>query len=372
MDLDWTPEQEVLRETLRQLLAEHCPPAQVRAMEDDPHGIPSELWKQLVELGVAGLRVPEAHGGAGLGSLDAAIVSEELGRALAPVPWLASSVLSVAALRAAGSDAQQSEWLPRIASGEAILTPAWLEPGGGYAPRGIETRFTADQKLTGAKQHVPFARAAAQLLVLARSDAAPAAIDLVLVPPDAAGVRLEQQRSLASDAQYLVRFEGVTPAREARLGAPGSGWTHWETAMLEGAIQAGALAVGGAERALELTVQYARDRVQFGKPLGAFQSIAHYLADAQTRLDGARTLVLEAAWAHASGQPCARLAPMAKLFACRTFRDLTAMAQQVFGGVGFTVEYDVQLYFRRAKQLQLSWWDERALEERIAAAVLDD
>src|SRR5207249_12079057 len=123
-------------------------------------------------------------------------------------------------------------------------------------------------------------------------------------------------------------------------------------------------------RTLEFTIDYALTRHQFGKPLGAFQAIAHYLADAVTAVDGAETLVWEAAWARDAGRSTARLAPMAKLFACDTFRDVTAMAQQVFGGVGFTVEYDIQLYFRRAKALQVSWWNDRYLEELVAADVL--
>jgi len=141
--------------------------------------------------------------------------------------------------------------------------------------------------------------------------------------------------------------------------------------MLDGVIMLAAQAVGGARYALDITVQYAKDREQFDKPLGAFQAIAHYLADAVTAVDGAETLVYEAAWARANSRPVDGLAPMAKLFACKTFRDVTAMAQQVFGGVGFTVEYDIQLYFRRAKVQQISWWDDRALEELIATNVLD-
>ena len=141
--------------------------------------------------------------------------------------------------------------------------------------------------------------------------------------------------------------------------------------MHEAIVLVAAQAVGGARHALDITVQYAKDRHQFGKPLGAFQSLAHYLADAVTNLDGAEVLVHEAAWARAEGRSVAKLAPMAKLYACRTFRDLTATAQQIFGGIGFTVEFDIQLYFRRAKQLQLSWWDSRYLEELVAAAVLD-
>ena len=146
----------------------------------------------------------------------------------------------------------------------------------------------------------------------------------------------------------------------------------FERVMHDGIVLLAAWAMGGAERALEITVEYAKERVQFDKPLGAFQAISHYLADAATAVDGGKTLVYEAAWARAAGKRIDRLAPMAKLFACQTYRDVTAMAQQVWGGVGFTLEYDIQLYFRRAKQLQVSWWDARFLTELVAASVLDD
>ena len=190
----------------------------------------------------------------------------------------------------------------------------------------------------------------------------------VLVDPKADGVTLTQQFAVASDTQYRVDFDGA--AGEV-VGTLADGWPVWQELMYDGLILLAAQAVGGARYALDITVQYAKDRHQFDKPLGAFQAIAHYLADAVTAVDGAETLVYEAAWARDSGKSVTRLAPMAKLFACQTFRDVTAMAQQVFGGVGFTVEYDIQLYFRRAKQLQLSWWNDRYLEELIAADVLD-
>ena len=135
-------------------------------------------------------------------------------------------------------------------------------------------------------------------------------------------------------------------------------------------LLAAAQAVGGASYAMEITVEYAKARQQFNKALAEFQAISHYLADARTTLDGARLLVYEAAWAHSTRRSTEQLAPMAKLFACQTYRDITAMCQQVFGGIGFTVEYDIQLYFRRAKQLQLSWWDQATCEDRIADAVL--
>ena len=177
--------------------------------------------------------------------------------------------------------------------------------------------------------------------------------------------------TVASDAQYRVDFTDVRVPADAMVGASGGGWTAWDTVMHDGFILLAAQAVGGARYALDITVQYAKDRHQFDKPLGAFQALAHYLADAVTAVDGAETLVHEAGWARANGRAISRLAPMAKLFACRTFRDVTATAQQIFGGIGFTVDFDIQLYFRRAKQLELSWWDTRYLEELVAADVLD-
>jgi alkylation response protein AidB-like acyl-CoA dehydrogenase len=218
---------------------------------------------------------------------------------------------------------------------------------------------------------VAFAAAASRLVVLARTGDRPGDIDLFLVDPAAEGVTLTQQMTIGSDAQYRVDLAGVRLSAADRIGEAGSGWSTWDMVMHDGVILAAAQAVGGSQYALEITVQYAKDRHQFDKPLGAFQALSHYLADAATAVDGAEALVHEAAWARSEGRDVAKLAPMAKLFACQTYRDVTATAQQIFGGIGFTVEFDIQLYFRRAKQLQVSWWDSRALEERVAAAVLD-
>jgi alkylation response protein AidB-like acyl-CoA dehydrogenase len=330
-------------------------------MEDDPHGFPPELWKQLADLDLVGLLLPEEHGGSGMSLVEGVVLYEELGRALAPVPHFVSSVLSGGLLAALGA----GEWLPRLATGEAILTPAWLEPEGGFGPEGIRTTATPDGDgfvLDGAKRHVLFAQAATRLVVFARTGDD---IGFFLVDPQAPGVTLTQQFSVASDTQFRVDLAGV---RAEKLG---SGWAAWDTVRDDALILLAAWAVGAAGYAQEITVQYAKDREQFDKPLGAFQAIAHYLADRQTELDGARTLVHEAAWARSTGRSVTRLAPMAKLFGCQMFRELTATAQQIFGGVGFTLEYDIQLYFRRAKALQVGLWNDRYLEELIAADVLD-
>jgi alkylation response protein AidB-like acyl-CoA dehydrogenase len=225
--------------------------------------------------------------------------------------------------------------------------------------------------LDGVKWHVPYASAATAFVVAARTGTGERDVDLFLVDTAAPGLAMNQQLTIGSDTQYEVALTGVRVPATARVGAAGTGWDTWNRTLLDGIVLLAAQAVGGARYALDITVQYAKDREQFGKPLGAFQAIAHYLSDAVTAVDGAETLVYEAAWAHAEGRSIERLAPMAKLFAGRTFRDVTAMAQQVFGGVGFTVEYDIQLFFRRAKQLQISWWDDRRLEELIASTILD-
>jgi alkylation response protein AidB-like acyl-CoA dehydrogenase len=374
LDLDFSPEQELLRETTRDVLERHCPLSVVRQFEDDPVGYPTELWSQLAKLDLIGLLLPESCGGSAMSLIEGVALYEEFGRALAPTPHFVSAVVSGWALARAGSQAQRGAWLPKVATGEAIITPAWIEPDGGFSALGVTTSASEGPGgivLNGLKRHVVFAKAADQLLVLARSGPGATDVDLFLVDPQAPGVGLTQQFSIGSDTQYEVTLTDVVVDETARLGSAGTGWATWEDVMRDAVVLLGAQAVGGARYALEITVQYAKDRQQFDKPLGAFQALAHYLADAVTTVDGAEQLVHEAAWAGANGRETNQLAPMAKLYACRTFRDVTAMAQQVFGGIGFTVEFDIQLYFRRAKQLQVSWWDNRALEERIAAAILD-
>ena len=377
LDLDFTAEQDMLRDMVRGLCGELSPLQRVRELEDDPDGIAHELWQRFGELGLCSLMVPEESGGSGMSLIDGIVVYTELGRSLAPLPHFVSCVLAAGAVTEAATPAQQDEWLAPIASGESIATVAWLEPSGGYKPRGVQlsARPNGDgHLLDGTKSHVPFAAAADLYIVLARTGDGDTDIDLFAVPADAAGLSIEQRMSISSDTQYQVSFDRVAAPSTARLGgsdaATGSGWPAWQRVMHAGAILAAAQATGGASHALEITVEYAKTRRQFDKALAEFQAISHYLADARTALDGARLLVCEAAWAHSTGRPTERLAPMAKLFACRAYRDITAMCQQVFGGIGFTLEYDIQLYFRRAKQLQLSWWDQATCEDLVADAVL--
>ena len=371
MDMDFTPEQDLLRESVRRTCARHAGPDEVRKLENDPTGYSPALWSALGELGLLGLTIAEEHGGSGMTLVDGAIVYEELGRGLTPSPHFVSCVLAAGALQRSGDTSLQERWLPRIASGDAILTVAWLEPDGGFGPAGVRATARVDGdavRIDGVKRHVPFARAADAIAVLARG---PHGIVVAIVDATADGVAMEQQLAVASDTQYVVSFSDVRVPASDVIGLGSDAWPLWHDTMLDGAILLAAQAVGGARATLDLAVDYAQKRQQFDRPLGAFQAIAHYLADATTAVDGAQTLAWEAAWSRTHARPVDRLAPMAKLYACKTFRDVTATAQQVFGGNGFTLDFDVQLYFRRAKSLQLNWWDDRHLEELIAADVLD-
>ena len=373
MDLDFSEEQVMLRDTARGVCQQLSPSAVVRAMETDPVGYTPAFWQQLSELGITSLGIPETHDGMGLGVLDMAIIYEEFGRALAPSPHWASCVLSARLLDTAGSAAQQQKWLPTLASGEAVIVPAWLEPGNGFGPEGIQLRATPQQHdyvLNGSKILVQFASSATRLLVLARCGDGVQDVIGLLVDPQAAGVTLTAERNHADDTLFQVDFNNVLVKQADALPAAGF-WDAWDDTMTRSIVVLAARAIGAAEAIHAMTTDYAKQRVQFGKPIGAFQTIAHYLADLIVKIEGAKVLVYHAAWAIDNGKPYATLAAQAKLQACNVFRDASATGVQVHGGFGFTSEGDPQLFFRRAKHWQLTNWDSAYLEKRIAALILD-
>ena len=242
LDLDFDQEQELLRQTARDVLARHSPLEVVRQMEDDPVGYPAALWTQLGELDLIGLLLPEEYGGSGMSLIEGVALYEELGRALAPIPHFVSAVLSGGVLAAAGSEDQKEQWLRPVASGEAILTPAWLEPENGFSPRGVQTTAAADAdgfRLNGIKRHVLFASSADRLVVLARTGDDPEAVDLFLVDPAASGVALRQQFSIASDTQYEVTLSDVAVGAADRIGPAGSGWGTWQEVLEPALVQIG-------------------------------------------------------------------------------------------------------------------------------------
>jgi alkylation response protein AidB-like acyl-CoA dehydrogenase len=376
MDMDFTPEQDLLRDSVRRSCERHGGFDVVRKLENDPVGYSPALWAQLADLGVLGVTIDEEYGGSGMTMVDAAVIYEELGRALVPSPHFVSCVLAAGLIGRSPSAELKARILPGIASGELIVTVASLEPDSGFGPVGVQLAATPDGdgwRLSGTKVHVPFAQAAGSLLVLARTSAGRdgEGVVAVLIPPSAPGVTLDQQLTVASDAQFCVRFDNVRVEPADVVLREATAWSAWHDTMLDGITLLAAQAAGGARAALDLAVQYANTRQQFDKPLAGFQAISHYLADGATAVDGAQAIAWEAAWERSLGNSVEQLAPMAKSFACQTFREVTATAQQIFGGNGFTVEFDIQLFFRRAKSLQLNNWDDRYLNQLIAAAVLD-
>ena len=358
MDLAFTEEQEMLRQTVRELCAKHSSPDTVRALENDDRGYSTSFYEQLARTDLLGLTIPEEFGGAGQSALENVVVYEELGRALAASPHLGSAVIAAGVLLAAGSDEQKKELLPKIVSGEATFSPAWLEAGASCGSESVST-IAKNDRISGEKVLVPFANTVDRLLVTAKDGEK---VGLFLVEPK--DVSLTKVSTIALDAEYSVTLENA-PAEKV------GDWDAWEDASKDALIALAGYATGGAERALELSLEYANEREQFGRKIGSFQGIAHPLADIATEIQGGRVLSYEAAWTRAHNKPLGPLAAMAKMYTADVFKRATKLGQQVYGGIGFTLEIDMQLYFRRAKQLELQWWEPRYLERVIAAAELD-
>jgi len=374
MDLKFSDEQEMLRDAVRGICERLSDSERVRELEGDAVGYSVELWRELAQMDLLGLTIPTEYGGSGMTALEQVIVFMELGRAIAPVPALPTVGFAAPLLVASGSDAQKQQWLPRIAGGEAILSLAWLEPNRGEGAEGVQLAAKPDGdvvRLSGTKMLVPFAASADALVVIARTGDAERDLTLYLVDPKADGVRLEPTATTSGDASYEVTFDDVEIDVEALIGDVGAGWELFLHAMEETLVYASALAVGGTEKVLDLTVEYAKERVQFGVPIGSFQGIAHPIANVATDLQGARTLVFQAAWGLSQERRRLALSAMTKFHAAETYRMATRVGHQTFGGIGFTMAIDMQLYFRRAKQLELTWFGPGALLEFIAAAELD-
>jgi len=385
VDLDFSEEQVMLRDTARGICEQLVPGAVVREMENSESGFLPEFWQQISELGINGLGIPEVHGGMGWGSLEMAIVYEEFGRALAPSPHFASSVLSAKVIELAGTAEQQNNWLPKIPTGEAIIVPAWIEAGNGFEAEGVQLSAKPSNLkqapngylLNGTKLMVPFAKSATRLLVLARDGSSQNEQNVIglLVDPKAKGVTLTYEKNHSSENLFQVDFNNVEVANSETMTK--NFWSHWDEAMNIAVIALAAQAIGGAEAIHHMANEYAKQRVQFGKPIGSFMAIAHYLADLIVRIEGAKVLMYQAAWARDQNlqgkkKPWKKLAAMAKLQACNVFRDAAVTGVQIHGGFGFTTEGNPQLYYRRAKYQQVTYWDAIFLEQRIAQAVLDE
>jgi alkylation response protein AidB-like acyl-CoA dehydrogenase len=372
MNFGFTEEQELLRKTARDFLAEHASSKRVREVMEGPETHDAALWKRLAELGWTGLALPEEHGGAGLSMVELCIVLEELGRSLAPVPFL-PTVIAGAAILELGSDAQRASWLPGIAAGDRVATLALTEERGSDEPDALSLAARRDGdgwRLEGSKLFVPDAGAADLFLVVARTgDEGEKGLGLFAVPGDAEGLGIVPLRSMDL-LRPLARVDlsGVRVPAANLLGDAPDAWPAIQRVLDRARVMICAEMVGGAEKCLEDSVQYAKERVQFGKPIGVHQAIKHKCADMLFQVESARSITYYAAWAASEDAEEAPLtAAMAKAYTSDAYRHVSAENIQIHGGVGFTWEYDCHLYFKRAKSDEAWLGDGTRQRERVAA-----
>jgi alkylation response protein AidB-like acyl-CoA dehydrogenase len=375
MDISLSEEQELLQGSARDFLQKECPIRLVRAMEEDDRGYDLNLWKQMGDLGWLGLVLPEEYGGSGATMMDLVVLLEEFGRALVPGPFVPTVVQFGLPLLWAGNDQQKRAYLPKLAQGELIGTMAWHEPSASSQPGGIETTATPQGEnfvLNGTKLCVPYAHVADYVLTVARTGtgATPAdGITLFLVEAKSPGMAIDKLGTIADDHQCEVVFNDVSVPQSQVLGEPGQGWSLVERVLQYGAVAKCAEMVGIAQQAFEISLNYAKTRVQFGRPIGSFQAIKHKLANMVIDVDGSRYVTYHAAWLLSEGLPAGHEVAVAKAWTSEACRRVVKDGQQVHGGIGYTKEYDLQLYTRRAKAAEIAFDDSDTHREAVATSL---
>jgi alkylation response protein AidB-like acyl-CoA dehydrogenase len=369
MNFGFTEEQELLRAEARKFLAERCPMETVRKLAETPEGFSRELWREIAALGWTGITVPEAHGGAGLGFVDLVVLLEETGRALFPSPLVATT-LAAQAIRDAGSDAQQRRWLPGLADGSRIGSVAVLEASDVFGPAGVACAAQRERdgwRLRGEKRFVPDGHVADLLVVAARTGGGPEDVALFVVERGAEGLASADTPCIdATKRLATVRLEGARLPDDARLA-------RGDAAALARLLDLGAAvvtaeAIGAAEAALALTVRYAKERVQFGQPIGRFQGVKHPLAEMHVDVESFKSVLYYAAWClDESPADASRAVSMAKAYASEAFARIGLDTVGLHGGIGYTWEHDAQLFLKRAKWLRPAFGDADWHYERVAA-----
>jgi alkylation response protein AidB-like acyl-CoA dehydrogenase len=362
MNFDFSEEQKLLQKTTRDYLEEHAPLSVARQVLESATPYSEELWKGAAEMGWLGAAVPEAYGGAGFGALELALIAEEIGRALSPIPFSSSVYLATEALLLAGNEEQKQRYLPRLASGEWVGTLALAERPGRIAPDDIQTRFS-EGRLQGTKLPVPDGNVAGLAVVVARDGDG---LSLVLAELDGQGVEKSAVRCIdPSRTQGRLGFAGA-PAEP--LGARGAGWDLTQRILDRAAVLMAFEQIGGAQRAFEMTREFCLGRYAFGRPIASFQAIKHRLADLYVAIELARSNAYYGVWALSNNSPeLAGAACGARASAGDAFERASEEMIQLYGGVGFTWEYDCHLFYRRAKLLGLalgtaSEWRDKLIE----------
>jgi len=376
MNFGFNDEQELLRSTARKFFENECGSDTVRRLMETPEGISPDLWTKLAEQGWLGLVYPEAYDGMGLGLVDLVVLMEEMGRAVVPGPYFSAVLLGGLAILEAGGEGQKKEWLPKIAAGDRRVALAWMEPSAQLGPAGVT--LTAVEKggrytLSGTKLFVHDAHTADALVVAARTRPGAGAdgVSLFLLPKGTRGLEvtllptMDQTRKLCE-----VSLSDVSVGADALLGAAGAGWAPLSRVLDRATVALCAEMCGGAQKVLDMTVEYAKIRQAFGRPIGSYQGVKHRAADMLVDVENSKSITYYAAWALDEGAAEAPLAvSMAKAYVSDAYRRVAAAGIQLHWGIGFTWEHDLHLYFKRAKGSEFTFGDATHHRERVAQLV---
>ena len=374
MDIGFTEEQELLRDTARRFLESECNTQFVRRRMAEPAAVTDEFWQKLAEQGWLGIIYPEEEGGSGLGLVDLVVLMEEMGRAVMPGPFLSTVLLGGAAIGDAGTPAQRQQWLPQIAAGTAKAALAWTEPDLRWDAAGVTAsarEAAAGFTLSGTKLFVGDAHLADILVVAARTrdgSTMEDGVSLFLVPKDTPGLAITVLPTIDETRKLCeVRLDNVVLPMAALIGKRHRGWVPLSRVIARATVALAAEMCGGAQQVLDMTVAYAKIRIAFGKPIGSYQGVKHQAADMLVAIENAKSLTYYAAWAMDQGLEEAPLAvSMAKAAASDMYRKVAGTGIQLHGGIGMTWEHDLQLYFKRARASEVAFGDATWHRERVA------
>jgi alkylation response protein AidB-like acyl-CoA dehydrogenase len=353
MDLRFTEQQEIMKKSARDFLAKECPKAKVRELEKDAKGYDPALWQKMAELGWLGFNIPEDYEGMGYSFEDLNMHIEEVGKNILPGPYI-STVVNTFAVVAEGSDEQKKELLPKVSNGNCILTLAWLEENGLYEASGITLKAAHkgnDYHLNGTKVFVDCAHVADTMIVVARTKDGTGedGITLFLVDAKSAGIKTEVIPTIALDHLCEVTFKDVAVPAKNVLGKVDKGWPIVQMLIRKGSILKSAESLGGLQAVVDMTVAYSKERVQYDRPIGAFQALQHKMSDMWINLGTSKYLLYEAAWLESEGMPSAKEASMTKAYINEAYKLVTSLGVKLHGGIGTSSDHDVPLYYRRAK-----------------------
>jgi alkylation response protein AidB-like acyl-CoA dehydrogenase len=373
MAIDFTldDDQQLLQQSANEFFRRRYPSEVVREIEAGDVGYSTDHWREMADLGWLGITLPAQYGGGGGRLLDLYPLYEEMGRFLVPSPHLDAVAVAADVVVSVGTDAQRASLLPRVASGDLLVVPAVLEGDGTLAPdaiAGTAARRGDDFVVDATKLLVPYARAADLFLVPVHVDGADG-ISLLLVDAHADGVFCDPLPNIAGHQLSAVRFDGVSTAADNLVGTEGEGWPALMDAFLKGAVLQSATIIGAARAVLDMTNQYAKDRVQFGSPIGQYQAVQYLVSDILIDLYRAELLTKQAAYRIDAGKPFTKEAAIAVAFGKQAGAHLHRQAHEVHAGVAFIDEHDLQLYSRRSKFWENHLGDARHYQELVAAAM---